>query len=63
MTATTQTVREQAFRPLEGDIPEGMTIARYRSGRRDRREPAGPRQAAAADDCRRCLGGSGAPRR
>ena len=42
MTATTQTVREQAFRPLEGDIPEGMTIARYRSGR-DLREPAGPR--------------------
>ena len=42
MTPTTQTVREQAFLPLEGDIPEGMTIAHYRSGR-DRREPTGPR--------------------
>jgi hypothetical protein len=33
MTATTQTVRDQAFLPLECDIPEGMTLAQYRASR------------------------------
>jgi hypothetical protein len=33
MTATTQTVRDQAFLPLESDIPQGMTLAQYRAGR------------------------------
>jgi hypothetical protein len=38
MDVTTQTVRDQGFLPLEGDIPEGMTIAQYRArrGRRTR---------------------------
>jgi hypothetical protein len=43
MTATTETVRDQAFRPLAGDIPEGMTLAQYRASRprasRRRRAP------------------------
>jgi hypothetical protein len=33
MTNTTQTVRDQAFLPLECDIPQEMTIASYRSDR------------------------------
>ena len=33
MTATTETVRDQAFRPLAGDIPEGITLAQYRAAR------------------------------
>jgi len=33
MTATTQTVRDQAFLPLECDIPAGMTLAEYRARR------------------------------
>jgi hypothetical protein len=33
MTATTQTVRDQAFLPLECDIPQEMTIAQYRAKR------------------------------
>jgi hypothetical protein len=33
MSATTQTVRDQAFLPLECDIPHGMTIAQYRADR------------------------------
>jgi hypothetical protein len=33
MTPITQTVRDQAFLPLECDIPDGMTIAQYRAGR------------------------------
>jgi hypothetical protein len=33
MTATTQTIRDQGFRAVEGDIPDGMTIAQYRARR------------------------------
>jgi hypothetical protein len=33
MTATTQTVREQGFLPLEGDIPQGVTLAQWRASR------------------------------
>jgi hypothetical protein len=33
MELTTQTVREQGFLPLEGDIPDGMTLAQYRTRR------------------------------
>jgi hypothetical protein len=33
MTPTTKTIRDQAFRPVECDIPDGMTIAQYRAGR------------------------------
>ena len=33
---TTRTIREQGFQPLECDIPPGLTIAEYRSQRRDR---------------------------
>ena len=34
MTETTQAIRNQAFLPLTADIPEGLTIRQYRSGRR-----------------------------
>jgi hypothetical protein len=34
MTTTTQTVRDQAFLPLECDIPDGMTLAQYRASKR-----------------------------
>jgi hypothetical protein len=33
MSATTRTVRDQAFEPLECDIPEELTIAEYRNKR------------------------------
>ena len=33
MTATTRTVQDQAFEPLECSIPEELTIAEYRSRR------------------------------
>jgi hypothetical protein len=33
MTSTTQTVRDQAFLPLVGDIPDGMTLGQYRASR------------------------------
>jgi hypothetical protein len=33
MTATTRTVRDQAFEPLECTIPEELTIAEYRDRR------------------------------
>jgi hypothetical protein len=33
MTATTQTVRDQGFLPLECDIPDGMTLGQYRARR------------------------------
>ncbi len=33
MTPITQTVRDQAFLPLECDIPEGMTLDEYRASR------------------------------
>jgi hypothetical protein len=33
MTPITQTVRDQAFLPVECDIPEGMTLAQYRASR------------------------------
>jgi hypothetical protein len=33
MTPTTQTIRDQGFRAVECDIPDGMTIAKYRAGR------------------------------
>jgi hypothetical protein len=37
MTAITDTVRDQAFRPVACDIPQGMTMAQYRAARRRRR--------------------------
>ncbi|MBA3263895.1 MAG: hypothetical protein H0T69_15760 [Thermoleophilaceae bacterium] len=37
MTATTHTIRDQAFLPLASDIPAGLTIRQYRS-ERPRRE-------------------------
>jgi hypothetical protein len=36
MTAATRTAREHSFQPLECDIPPELTIAEYRSKRRDR---------------------------
>jgi len=33
MTATTQTVRDQGFLPMECDVPPGMTLAEYRARR------------------------------
>ena len=33
MTETTQAVRNQAFLPLTGDIPEGLTLRQYRAVR------------------------------
>ncbi len=33
MTATTQTLRDQAFCPLECDIPQELTLAQYRAAR------------------------------
>jgi hypothetical protein len=43
MTTTTQTVRDQAFRALECDVPEELTLAQYRAARarpaRRRRRP------------------------
>jgi hypothetical protein len=49
MTPATRTVRDQSFQPLECDIPPELTIAEYRSQRRDRprerRRPARSRLA------------------
>jgi hypothetical protein len=36
MTAATRNIREQSFQPLECDIPPELTIAEYRSQRRER---------------------------
>jgi hypothetical protein len=33
MTATTQSVRDQGFLPVECDIPDGMTLREYRARR------------------------------
>jgi hypothetical protein len=33
MTPITQTVRDQAFLPIECDIPDGMTLGEYRASR------------------------------
>jgi hypothetical protein len=33
MTPITQTIRDQAFLPLECDIPQGMTLDEYRASR------------------------------
>jgi hypothetical protein len=33
MTETTQAIRNQAFLPLTGDIPEGLTLRQYRAVR------------------------------
>jgi hypothetical protein len=33
MTATTETVRSQAFMPFESDIPAGLTITEWRARR------------------------------
>jgi hypothetical protein len=33
MTETTQAIRNQAFRPMTADIPEGLTLRQYRSAR------------------------------
>ena len=42
MSATTRTVRDQAFEPLECDIPDGLTIAEYRNRRTGDVPPTGP---------------------
>jgi hypothetical protein len=34
MTATTETVREQGFLPLECDVPDGLTLREWRARRR-----------------------------
>jgi hypothetical protein len=34
MTATTQTVRDLAFLPLECDVPDGQTLRDWRNRRR-----------------------------
>jgi hypothetical protein len=34
MTATTETVREQGFLPLECDVPNGLTLREWRARRR-----------------------------
>jgi len=47
LTTATRAVREQAFQPLECDIPTGLTIAEYRSRRR-RRERRSQRRRIAA---------------
>jgi rhodanese-related sulfurtransferase len=39
ITATTETIREQAFLPLSSDIPAGVTIRQYRSQRARRQAP------------------------
>jgi hypothetical protein len=33
MTETTHAIRNQAFLPLTGDIPEGLTLREYRTER------------------------------
>ena len=33
MRETNQAIRDQAFLPLNGDIPEGVTLRQYRSER------------------------------
>ncbi|HZN89650.1 MAG TPA: hypothetical protein VFB44_11795 [Thermoleophilaceae bacterium] len=38
MTATTQTVRDQAFRVLECDVPDGLTLREW-SARRAAAKP------------------------
>ena len=42
MTATTETVREQAFLPVEGDVPDGLTLREWRARRR--RQSGRPRK-------------------
>ena len=37
MTATTETVREQGFLPLECDVPDGLTLREWRARRLLRR--------------------------
>jgi hypothetical protein len=39
MTETTQAIRNQAFLPLTGDIPEGLTLRQYRVERPRSRPP------------------------
>jgi hypothetical protein len=34
MTATTENVREQGFLPVEGDVPDGLTLREWRARRR-----------------------------
>jgi hypothetical protein len=34
MTATTESVREQGFLPLECDVPDGLTLREWRARRR-----------------------------
>jgi len=36
MTSATRAIREQGFEPVECDIPPELTIAEYRSRRRER---------------------------
>jgi hypothetical protein len=36
MTTAKRTIREQGFEPVACDIPPGLTIAEYRSRRRER---------------------------
>ena len=41
MRETNQAIRNQAFLPLSGDIPEGVTLRQYRS---ERPQPQPPRR-------------------
>jgi hypothetical protein len=43
MSATTDTLRDQAFLPLACDIPPGLSLAEYRE-RRPLRPPKPPRR-------------------
>jgi hypothetical protein len=43
MDLTTQAVRDQGFLPLEGDVPDGMTLAQYRARRARRARARRPR--------------------
>lgn len=42
MSATTRTVRDHSFEPLECDIPEELTIAEYRNRRAGDTSPTRP---------------------
>jgi hypothetical protein len=42
MSATTETVREQAFLPVDGDVPDGLTLREWSARRR--RQSSRPRR-------------------
>jgi len=44
MTATTQTVRDQGFLPLQCDVPDGLTLREWSSSRRRRADGSARRR-------------------